>query len=95
MPKLTPQHLAELEAMREQLNVMSSRVRDVFLQLATDDETDPCFLAAARLSKVDSGFDVLDALMIDASSEVAASLTTLKNIGQGRNVFHEYAIVTN
>jgi hypothetical protein len=79
MQRLTPQQLSDLENMQVQLNIMSNRVRDLFRRVVSDDECDPCFLAAARLSQVDSAFDVLSALLIEAVAELDMALHATDN----------------
>jgi hypothetical protein len=89
MLKLTSDHLAELETMRAQLETMSIRVRELFFQLASDDDHDPDFIVAVRFSRVDSGFDVLDSLMSDAADAVASTLTAPNRIDNVLRLHHK------
>jgi hypothetical protein len=89
MLKLTSDHLAELETMRAQLDTMSKRVRELFFQLASDDDHDPDFIVAARFCRVDSGFDVLDSLMSDAADAVASTLTAPNRIDNVLRFHHK------
>jgi hypothetical protein len=89
MLKLTSDHLAELETMRAQLDAMSKRIRDLFFQLASDDDHDPDFVVAARLSRVDSGFDVMDSLMSDATAAVASALAGPNRIDNVLRLHHK------
>ncbi len=82
MQRLTPQQLSDLETMQNQLDIMSNRVRDLFLRVVSDDECDPCFMAAARLSQVDSAFDVLSALLTEAVAEVGTALNATDYTGK-------------
>jgi hypothetical protein len=82
MQRLTRQQLSDLENMQDQLNIMSNRVRDLLFGVVSDDECDPCFLAAARLSQVDSAFDVLSALLIEAVTELDMALHATDNTGK-------------
>jgi hypothetical protein len=91
MVKLKSNHLAELKTMRAQLEAMSQRVRSLFFQLASDDDQDPDFVVAARLSRVDSGFDVLDSLMSDATAAVAGGLAAPNRIDNVLRIHHKLA----
>jgi len=82
MQSLTPQQLSDLEKMQNQLDIMSNRVRDLFLRVVSDDECDPCFMAATRLSQVDSAFDVLSALLTEAVAELGTALNATDTTGK-------------